>query len=60
MNNKGDTLLTMTHSRLTKSIDLSLSPGWHVYLDWLESIPNNQVPPDWVRRFAEVKTLYPL
>ena len=53
-----DTLLILTHSRLTKSTALSLAPGWHAYLDRLEAILNNQVPPDWARRFAEVKKLY--
>jgi uncharacterized protein YndB with AHSA1/START domain len=55
-----DTFLTMIHSRLTKSTALSLTPGWHAYLDRLEAILNNQVPSDWARRFAEVKKLYPL
>jgi uncharacterized protein YndB with AHSA1/START domain len=54
-----DTLLIVTHSRLTKSTALRLAPGWHAYLDRLEAILNNQVPPDWARRFAEVKELYP-
>ena len=53
-----DTLLILTHSRLTKSTALSLAPGWHAYLDRLEAILNIQVPPDWARRFAEVKELY--
>jgi uncharacterized protein YndB with AHSA1/START domain len=53
-----DTLLTVTHRRLTKSTALSLAPGWHAYLDRLEAILNNQVPPDWAHRFAEVKELY--
>ena len=53
-----DTLLIVTHSRLTKSTALSLAPGWHSYLDRLEAILNNQVLPDWARRFAEVKELY--
>ena len=53
-----DTLLTVTHRRVTKSTALSLAPGWHAYLDRLEAILNNQVPPDWARRFAEVKKLY--
>lgn len=44
-------LLTATHSLLTKSTALRLAPGWHAYLDRLEAILNNQVPPDWsVRR----------
>jgi uncharacterized protein YndB with AHSA1/START domain len=54
-----DTLLTVTHSRLTKSTALRLAPGWHAYLDRLEAILNDQAPPDWARRFAEVKELYP-
>ena len=54
-----DTLLVVTHSRLTKSTALRLATGWHAYLDRLEAILNNQVPPDWARRFAEVKELYP-
>jgi uncharacterized protein YndB with AHSA1/START domain len=53
-----DTLLIVTHRRLTKSTALSLAPGWHAYLDRLEAILNNQVPPDWAHRFAEVKELY--
>ena len=55
-----DTLLIVTHSRLTKSTSLRLALGWHAYLDRLEAILNKQVPPDWARRFAEVKELYPL
>jgi hypothetical protein len=54
-----DTIFTVTHSRLTKSIALRLAPGWHAYLDRLEAILNSQVPPDWAHRFAEVKELYP-
>jgi uncharacterized protein YndB with AHSA1/START domain len=54
-----DTLLIVTHSLLTKSTALRLAPGWHAYLDRLEAILNNQVPPDWAHRFVEVKELYP-
>ncbi len=57
-NSTTGTLLTMTHSHLTKSTALSLAPGWHAYLDRLEALLNNQVPPDWARRFSEVKELY--
>ncbi len=52
-------LLTVIHSLLTKSTALRLTPGWHAYLDRLDAILNNQVPPDWAHRFAEVKELYP-
>jgi hypothetical protein len=44
---------------LTKSTALLLAQGWHAYLDRFEAILNNQVPPDWAHRFAEVKELYP-
>jgi uncharacterized protein YndB with AHSA1/START domain len=53
-----DTLLTVTHSKLTKSTALTFAPGWHAYLDRLEAILDNQVPPNWAHRFAEVKELY--
>jgi activator of Hsp90 ATPase-like protein len=53
-----DTLLIVTHNRLNKSTALLLAPGWHAYLDRLEAILNNEVPPEWARRFAEVKELY--
>jgi hypothetical protein len=50
-------LLIVTHNRLNKSTALRLAPGWHAYLDRLEAILNNEVPPEWARRF-EVKELY--
>ena len=53
-----NTLLTLAHSRLTKSTSLLFAPGWHAYLDRLEDSLNNEVPPDWMQRFAEVKELY--
>ena len=54
-----DTLLILTHSRLTKLTSLRFAPGWHAYLDRLEASLNTEVPPDWMQRFAEVKELYP-
>jgi uncharacterized protein YndB with AHSA1/START domain len=53
------TLLTLTHSRLTKSTSSRFAPGWHAYLDRLEASLNNEATPDWMQRFAEVKGLYP-
>jgi uncharacterized protein YndB with AHSA1/START domain len=52
------TLLTLTHSRLTKLTSSWFAPGWHAYLDRLEASLDNEVPPDWMKRFAEVKELY--
>jgi hypothetical protein len=37
---------------------LRFAPGWHAYLDRPEAILNNQVPPDLMRRLAEIKGLY--
>jgi len=54
-----NTLLTLTHSCLTKSTSLRFAPGWHAYLDRLEASLNNEVLPDWMQRFAAVKELYP-
>jgi uncharacterized protein YndB with AHSA1/START domain len=53
-----DAILTVTHSRLTKPTSLIFAPGWHAYLDRLEAILNNQVPPELMRRLAELKELY--
>jgi uncharacterized protein YndB with AHSA1/START domain len=52
------TLLTLIHSRLTKITSSWFAPGWHAYLDRLEASINNEVPPDWIQRFAELKGLY--
>src|SRR5215204_7557231 len=54
-----NTLLTLTHRRLTKSTSSRFAPGWHAYLDRLEASLNNEVLPDWMQRFAAVKELYP-
>lgn len=54
-----DTLLTLTHSRLTKTTSSNFAPGWHAYLDRLEASLNNEVPPDWIRRFEELRKSYP-
>ena len=54
-----DTLLTLTHSRLTRSTSGNFAPGWHAYLDRLEASLNNEKLPDWSQRFGAVKKLYP-
>ncbi|HYF99676.1 MAG TPA: SRPBCC domain-containing protein [Candidatus Saccharimonadales bacterium] len=55
---ESDSLLIVTHKHLTKSTALTFAPGWHTYLDRLEAVLNNQEPPNWAHRFAEVKELY--
>ena len=54
-----NTLLTLTHIRLTKSTSQNFAPGWHAYLDRLEASLSNEVLPDWTQRFGAVKKLYP-
>lgn len=52
------TLLTLTHSHLSKLLSSRFAPGWHVYLDRLEADLDNKELPDWMQRFGEVKELY--
>jgi uncharacterized protein YndB with AHSA1/START domain len=51
-------LLTLTHSRLSRSTSGNFAPGWHAYLDRLEASLNNEKLPDWSQRFGAVKKLY--
>jgi uncharacterized protein YndB with AHSA1/START domain len=53
------TLLTLTHSSLTRSTSGNFAPGWHAYLDRLEASLINEKLPDWSQRFGAVKKLYP-
>jgi len=55
---ESDTLLTLTHSYLNKSLSLRFAPGWHAYLDRLEAALDNKELPDWMHRFGQVKELY--
>ena len=53
-----DMLLIMTHSRLTKSTAFNFGPWLTRVPNRFEAILNNQLPPDWARRFLDVKELY--
>ena len=53
-----NTLLTLTHSRLTRSTSRNFAAGWHAYLDRLEASLHNEMLPDWSQRFGAVKKLY--
>jgi uncharacterized protein YndB with AHSA1/START domain len=59
MNGDSNVLLTLTHSRLSRSTSGNFAPGWHAYLDRLEASLNNEKLPDWSQRFGAVKKLYP-
>lgn len=55
----GQTVLTVTHSRLTKANGLRFAPGWHAFLDRLAAQLNGEKLPDLMERIANVKGLYP-
>lgn len=55
----GGTLLTLTHSRLTKGTALGFAPGTHAFMDRLASHLAQEPLPDWMQRYAEVKDQYP-
>lgn len=49
----------MTFSRLAKSTGLGFAPGIHSFLDRLAAQLDRRPLPDWVKRYDEVKGLYP-
>ncbi|AIF84325.1 hypothetical protein NTE_02271 [Candidatus Nitrososphaera evergladensis SR1] len=53
------TILTVTHSRLTRSTGLGFAPGMHAFLDRLAAHLNHEALPDWMGRYEAVKALYP-
>ncbi len=55
----GHTVLTVTHSRLTKANGLRFAPGWHAFLDRLAAQLGGEKLPDLMERIAAVKELYP-
>lgn len=56
---EGGTLLTLTHRRLTRGTALGFAPGTHAFLDRLAAILSQAPLPDWMQRYAEVKSGYP-
>jgi uncharacterized protein YndB with AHSA1/START domain len=56
----GQTILMVTHSRLTKDNGLRFAPGWHAFLDRLTAqLDGEKKLPDLIERIAAVKGLYP-
>jgi uncharacterized protein YndB with AHSA1/START domain len=53
------TILTLTHSHLTKANGLRFAAAWYVFLDRLASQLDNEKLPDLMERIAAVKDLYP-
>ena len=52
------TLLTLTFRGFTRSTAGGFAPGTHAFLDRLEAHLAQVPPPDWTRRFEEVRPLY--
>ena len=57
--NTGHTILTLTHSHLTKANGLRFAPAWHAFLDCLAAELDHEKLPDLMKRIAAVKGLYP-
>lgn len=56
----GATLLTVTHSRLTKATGLGFAPGMHAFLDRLAAhLQGEKKLPDWKERYDAVQGSYP-
>jgi uncharacterized protein YndB with AHSA1/START domain len=59
MEDTGQTMLTVTHRRLTKDNGLRFAPGWHAFLDRSAAQLDHERLPDLMERIAAVKVLYP-
>jgi uncharacterized protein YndB with AHSA1/START domain len=57
---EGDsTHLLVTYRRITKQTARGFLPGLHAFLDRLEAQLDGRIPPDWMRRFDELRIEYP-
>jgi uncharacterized protein YndB with AHSA1/START domain len=57
---EGDlTHLLVTYRRITQQTARGFLPGLHAFLDRLEAQLDGRSPPDWIRRFGELRTEYP-
>lgn len=56
---KGEkTILHLTNSRLKPSDASGYAPGWHAFLDRLDAYLDQDVLPDWGKRYSEVQSAY--
>lgn len=56
---RDETLLRLTHSRLSPQTALGFAPGTHAFLDRLEAYLNHGSFPNWLERYQEVQGKYP-
>jgi uncharacterized protein YndB with AHSA1/START domain len=54
-----ETLLQFTHRGLSERNALGFVPGTHAFLDRMTAHLNNEEPPNWSERYAEVAPAYP-
>jgi len=54
-----DTLLTFTHRGLSERNALGFVPGTHAFLDRLQALLNDEEPPNWSERYAQLAPSYP-
>jgi hypothetical protein len=55
----GQTVLTVTHRRLTRGTAMGFAPGMHAFLDRLAAHLGHEKLPDWMERYDAVKGSYP-
>jgi uncharacterized protein YndB with AHSA1/START domain len=55
----GETLLTFTHRGLSERNARGFVPGTHAFLDRMRAHLNDEEPPNWSERYAEVAPSYP-
>ncbi|HEX4404452.1 MAG TPA: SRPBCC domain-containing protein [Polyangia bacterium] len=53
------TAVVVTYRRITLQTARGFLPGLHAYLERLEAQLDGRIPPDWLERFAALRTAYP-
>ena len=56
---RGESVLKLTHRRLTRQTALGFAPGTHAFLDRLEASLAKTALPDWRKRVEEMRSSYP-
>jgi uncharacterized protein YndB with AHSA1/START domain len=54
-----ETLVTLTHRRLTRRTAMGFGPGIHAFLDCLTAHLDGEPMPDWMSRVGAVRRYYP-
>jgi uncharacterized protein YndB with AHSA1/START domain len=54
-----ETLMTFTFRRLSRGTALGFAPGFHAFLDRLETQLDGRSVPEWMSRVVELRKIYP-